>query len=1442
MPDRRSNVGPHDSGSSADRLVDLICSDLEKRLRQDRSARADLFLDRHPSLSDDQRVDVIYAEFLIRERLGESCSLEEYQQRFPQFAELLRDQVALHRALQTPEITADDDTSRNGGSHTADLHVSTGRAGAENEASATASIPAANTSRREGVPSLPGYEILRELGRGGMGVVYLARHRTLRREVAIKVLLAGGHADARHLQRFQTEAAAVARLHHAGIVQIYEVGEADGRPFLALEFVAGGSLAHWIREQSLTPRQSATLVWQLANAVEYAHRRGIIHRDLKPSNVLLQPVESDSTSGSAPGQFEPLPWTTKIADFGLAKILDETLAAPQDSPQTRTGDIMGTPAYMSPEQARGEFANVGKGVDVYALGAILYESLTGRRPFQGATPLDVISQILSEEPIAPTRLVRRLPRDVEIIALKCLRKREVDRYDSAAALADDLERYLKGEPIRARPASPAERARRWVRRHPAASLMIGLTIFAVVAAGIGWNWLRQRERFAQLQTLVESLNSAESQAVSPILDRIAPQRRQAIPLLHDQLQQVPIGSPNWFRVALALHRCDGSQSAALLHYLPACRVDEVPLLIDAFRVTDGATSELWQEFQQAKHPERRLRIGAVLASIDSENGRWSALCPELAELLVERSVFELGIWTHAFRPIGSHLMSVMSAVSADRSRSPASRDVAAQFAAEFAGERPDTLVKWLAGATPTQFHVFLAKLSPTPAVRSAIKSELQHWGRVRWPSETSELGSWDSAATRDQIKGLGGELNDDFAWLQSASVANFDEVHRKLAKHAYRLKRLRPYFTRDGTRVAAIWWRDGVTAEHVLDVDAAALKQAMEAHAKGPLRPLDLTGWYVQAADGTEQVRFAAVWAADGSPQSSFDLFLDVREGMELETRMKPIYDRELALLARAYIYHNEANHVMAIWREPDADWHPLGNKNWAQESELPYFDRDDLFLEEVSFVQTSRPQTPWYYDLQWTSNPRFESQLIRRTTPDKLLEQSAPLTATGWRPSSISLRINDQQTMDAIALWHRPRLTEPQRDEQHRRRANLALAQWLLFQDPLVWQLLAFDSDATTRTYLIERLAPAGVELDILQNQFGLQTDPEVRQAILLAMGQASDFQRSAWRETGVPWLLDIFQKESHAGVHAAAEWLLTQRFAAADAVATAVRSWQSAVPKSDNLEGHWYVNSQGQTFVVLPGPAEFRMGSPHDEPAREPDEPTHRRRIGRRIAVSTKEVTVADFLAFRPLGYTRTLSPTADCPINNVALYDAAAYCRWLSEREGIPEDQMCFPRLEEIKSGMKLPENYLDRLGYRLPTEGEWEYACRAGSVGSHSFGGALELLPKYSILPDSVGETLERPASHPVATLKPSRWGLFDMHGNISEWCITNSGSYPYQPREEIAVDALTSFVIDDSVQYGRRGSSYSDVPVLHRSARRNSTPPNVNWGMIGFRVVRTMPAM
>jgi CHASE3 domain sensor protein/tRNA A-37 threonylcarbamoyl transferase component Bud32 len=322
-------------------------------------------------------------------------------------------------------------------------------------------------------PALHGYEVIEELGRGGMGVVYKARQLALDRVVALKMILTGSHAGPEERLRFLTEAEAVAAVDHPNVVKMFDFGTEGGAAYCAMEFCHGGTLAQMLNGVPLQPAEAGRVVESVARGVHAAHEKGIVHRDLKPGNVLVCPRNAgripdvrEKGRPVEPGSFE-----VKVADFGLAR-------REGGAGMTRTGVVIGTPAYLSPEQARGE--KVGRAADVWALGAILYECLTGRPPFRAATDLETLTQVLTVEPVSVRALQPKTPRDLETICHKCLHKTPAKRYSSAAELADDLRRWHAGEPIRARRVTALEKVGKWVGRNPLPALLLASSLVIVM--------------------------------------------------------------------------------------------------------------------------------------------------------------------------------------------------------------------------------------------------------------------------------------------------------------------------------------------------------------------------------------------------------------------------------------------------------------------------------------------------------------------------------------------------------------------------------------------------------------------------------------------------------------------------------------------------------------------------------------------------------------------------------------------------------------------------------------------------------------------------------------------------------------------------------------------------------------------------------------------------
>jgi formylglycine-generating enzyme required for sulfatase activity len=548
------------------------------------------------------------------------------------------------------------------------------------------------------------YRIVRELGGGGGGIVFLAHDPLLDRQVALKVPRPEALLTESARRRFRQEARATAGLRHPHLVPVHDVGEDGAVCYLVTEYCPGGSLSDWLRgrPEPLGPRQAAELVARLARAVAYLHEHNVLHRDLKPANVLL---EEDGTP--------------RITDFGLARLLDG------DGQGTQTGQAVGTPSYMAPEQAEGR-KDVGRAADVYGLGAILYELLTGQPPFRGATRAETLRRVVAEDPVPPRRLRPGVPRDLETVCLKCLQKEPHKRYAGADELADDLDRYLTGRPIQARPAPAWERAAKWTRRRPAAAALLALLVLGTVAAAVAAVLLDRRRQADRAGALIETLLAADTDKVPAAVEELRPYRPWAEPRLRRLAAEGPADSRERLRVALGLLPWDEGQVDELYRRALLAPPAELKLIRDALSGHAATVAPRFRAvLEDPRAPaERRLRAAAALAGLDPDAIPRGAACEDVVDRLVREDPLAVRGWTDLLRPARSQLLGPLRAAFRDHSRAESSH-VAAAILADHHADEPGFLIELLQESDPVQARYLVSHLDASagrvlPALRALL--------------------------------------------------------------------------------------------------------------------------------------------------------------------------------------------------------------------------------------------------------------------------------------------------------------------------------------------------------------------------------------------------------------------------------------------------------------------------------------------------------------------------------------------------------------------------------------------------------------------------------------------------------------------------------------------------------------------------------------------------
>ena len=1036
--------------------------------------------------------------------------------------------------------------------------------------------------------------------------------------------------------------------------------------------------------------------------------------------------------------------------------------------------------------------------------------------------------------------------------------------------------------------TPAERRmmRAAGRRRGLQAMFVAITFVAATLTGREVRRRVQEDRdLLQADGVVQRLLVAPLVTAPRIASELAPYHEFADPKLRQVLTaDSDSNAAERLRASIGLLEVDPSQAGSIFEAMLNASPEEARVLIGVLRPhRAGLIGPLWQRLMSADAmPSSRLCAALALADYatgSGEHDRWLKAAPfVVAQMLAaaRKNPSQYEPLVAGLAPAAEALLPPLAGVFHDAKRSSTERELATNILARYAAGNVKTLVDLINDAQPEQFLSLYPALEKQASEAIALlTSELEKRAAPDWhdpPLDPAWPTLPESVVAR--VEATGGMLTERFALVQALPLDEFAPFAEELRSSGYRPLRCRPYAAGDRIQVAAVWTRDPLDWKSAVDLTAdEVLARNDELQTQGYL-PVDVAGYTKEGA-----TRFAALWALRSDEGDERRLFVDVANDSPPGADDLKQKNFGPATLHAYAVPHGSPRYAL-IWQKgmSDGDWQsnadmPAGSYAGAVATDRLELDVSLLVSGAAAGKEprTAVAHLEQNYSSAFVTNATYVSVSPYGLSPEEHLARCRELAKQGYRPAAMTLAqpsagegVSAQGDgtptqsagaplpagLIAASVWRLPRVEEPEKERLAQRQANAAVALVRLGQPQPVWPLLAHRTDPRLRSWLVHRLGPLGAEPKLLIERLfaarpiaqpfptedGLfDHETSIRRALLLALGEFDEArlppaERAALNDE----LTELYGSDVDAGIHAAAAWLL-RRWGHAEKLAEIDARRRGEKPLTDGRR--WFVNSQGQTMVVIEGPVEFLMGSPGDEPGREMFEPLHRQRIDRSFAVSAYEVTVDEVKRWRQaFDYGFQYSPTADCPMTAVNWYQAAEYCNWLSEQEGL---KPCYePNSQgQYAEGMRPAADYLARDGYRLPTEAEWEFACRAGATTSRYYGASTTLLGRYAWY-----EANSQQRAFGVGLLKPNDLGLFDMLGNAVEWCGDPfSGAYAHRRLDRACGDVADVSTLSEKVSRVLRGGSFGHAAPYVCSGNRNRwyAPSDRNI-CNGFRLVRAYP--
>lgn len=972
-------------------------------------------------------------------------------------------------------------------------------------------------------------------------------------------------------------------------------------------------------------------------------------------------------------------------------------------------------------------------------------------------------------------------------------------------------------------------------------LAIGLGI-AQVGRSMRTTTAKQEARSA-----VNQLLAADVENVPRFLTGLSQLSVDVTPLLETAVNSSDSPENEKTRARLALVKGDTSHVEPLVEAVATATVDETLLICDSLQAhRDLAITALWQRVGSDTLDEANwLRTAFALAQLDPTDARWSRQAERLSRVLVNRTTPRVVELAAGFSDLSGLLVPPTRELFLSDQRED-SRINAAVILSECVAPSDPLLCELLVNATPSQFEILFPVAATEPnAIVPILERELKTKAVARWGTTMRAESELDPAIC-EAIETADGMINEAFAWCGSLPLDQFLPLSERLDTYGYRPEAVRPYHSfRPGEgepRVAVIWhrdfkpweWEKFPTPEEAREHDSKMRESGLYAN--------DLAAIRVGPAGG--QLQYSVLWTPLHEDVLDASMYIGVTEQDHMEKGWGPLNDGAYVPRANFKLRHPDGDD-----RYSSVRWKTIIQPAYADAWNDTYDDFEYRILDGWHHVDLRlNPPGDFNYEATygsiWWNSGKVESRSILRADLSTHRQQAKDLADDNFRPVSISV-VDDVDAPIVCSVWHRPIVTDDELNRVASRQANALIALLRLGHSETLWPVLDQKPDPRLRSLLVTRLSEFGADPQSLVDRLLVETDDARRFALIASLAQfrserlhaeTSDQLRDQIRQWGV--------EHPSAAIHSICgylcrRWQWTDVLREVSAASTPIARPNSGQANSGqaNSGPRWSRASEGHTMVEIRNPREFTLGSPGHEAFRDHSyEVSVRAKIPRDYAIATAEVTLEQYQAYEQLvGYASEYTPDKLCPINSVSWYEAARYCRWLSDLEEMDEDQKCYPPIDQIVEGFQMYDDILDRTGYRLPTEAEWEYACRAMTTTSRYYGDSPTLLSDYAWTMDNANVDAQL-KFHPVKNRLPNQFGLFDTLGNVMEWCLDK------QNRSDVTKQMFVDTRVDVSIGRSRilRGSSVFYIPSSVRCANREYGGPTLHHPYFGFRIARTLP--